>query len=111
MCSEVLHSDPQNVNVLKDRAEAYLLDEQYEEGELSQWFSGLANDVISPSNAFATSQILSELGFGLVVFTDDFYSMIKVEGTLFPLVTRATDLSIGGKCLHYAALTGSDWSH
>ncbi|CDQ68404.1 dnaJ homolog subfamily C member 3a isoform X2 [Oncorhynchus mykiss] len=31
VCSEVLQSDPQNVNVLKDRAEAYLLDEQYEE--------------------------------------------------------------------------------
>ena len=34
VCSEVLQSDPQNVNVLKDRAEAYLLDEQYEEGNI-----------------------------------------------------------------------------
>lgn len=31
VCSEVLKSDPQNVNVLKDRAEAYIQDEQYEE--------------------------------------------------------------------------------
>uniref|UniRef100_UPI0037E98438 dnaJ homolog subfamily C n=1 Tax=Semicossyphus pulcher TaxID=241346 RepID=UPI0037E98438 len=31
VCSEVLESDPENVNVLKDRAEAYLQDEQYEE--------------------------------------------------------------------------------
>uniref|UniRef100_A0A3P8XBZ7 DnaJ homolog subfamily C member 3 n=1 Tax=Esox lucius TaxID=8010 RepID=A0A3P8XBZ7_ESOLU len=31
VCSEVLQSDPHNVNALKDRAEAYLLDEQYEE--------------------------------------------------------------------------------
>uniref|UniRef100_A0A3P9N1J9 DnaJ homolog subfamily C member 3 n=1 Tax=Poecilia reticulata TaxID=8081 RepID=A0A3P9N1J9_POERE len=30
-CSEVLQSDPENVNVLKDRAEAYVQDEQYEE--------------------------------------------------------------------------------
>ncbi|KAK6487139.1 dnaJ-like protein subfamily C member 3-like isoform X1 [Huso huso] len=30
-CTEVLKSDPHNVNVLKDRAEAYLLDEQYHE--------------------------------------------------------------------------------
>uniref|UniRef100_A0A8C9RAR4 DnaJ homolog subfamily C member 3 n=1 Tax=Scleropages formosus TaxID=113540 RepID=A0A8C9RAR4_SCLFO len=30
-CSEVLASDPQNVNALKDRAEAFLQDEQYEE--------------------------------------------------------------------------------
>ncbi|KAJ8255010.1 hypothetical protein GJAV_G00199890 [Gymnothorax javanicus] len=30
-CSKVLQSDPQNVNALKDRAEAYLEDEQYEE--------------------------------------------------------------------------------
>ncbi|XP_017558495.1 dnaJ homolog subfamily C member 3a [Pygocentrus nattereri] len=31
VCSEVLKSDPQNVNALKDRAEAYLQEEQYEE--------------------------------------------------------------------------------
>uniref|UniRef100_A0AAY4DGG7 DnaJ homolog subfamily C member 3 n=1 Tax=Denticeps clupeoides TaxID=299321 RepID=A0AAY4DGG7_9TELE len=31
VCSEVLKSDPHNVKVLKDRAEAYLQDEQYEE--------------------------------------------------------------------------------
>uniref|UniRef100_A0A3P9JAX2 DnaJ homolog subfamily C member 3 n=1 Tax=Oryzias latipes TaxID=8090 RepID=A0A3P9JAX2_ORYLA len=31
VCSEVLQSDPENVNVLKDRAEAYVQDEQYEE--------------------------------------------------------------------------------
>lgn len=33
VCSEVLKSNPANVNVLKDRAEAYLQDEQYEEGK------------------------------------------------------------------------------
>lgn len=33
VCSEVLESDPQNVNVLKDRAEAYVQEEQYEEGK------------------------------------------------------------------------------
>lgn len=33
VCSEVLQSDPENVNVLKDRAEAYVQDEQYEEGK------------------------------------------------------------------------------
>lgn len=33
VCSEVLSSDPQNVNALKDRAEAYLQDEQYENGK------------------------------------------------------------------------------
>ena len=32
VCSEVLESEPDNVNVLKDRAEAYLQEEQYEEG-------------------------------------------------------------------------------
>ncbi|XP_053295355.1 dnaJ homolog subfamily C member 3a [Pleuronectes platessa] len=31
VCSEVLESDPENVNVLKDRAEAFIQDEQYEE--------------------------------------------------------------------------------
>uniref|UniRef100_A0A4W6FWZ5 DnaJ homolog subfamily C member 3 n=1 Tax=Lates calcarifer TaxID=8187 RepID=A0A4W6FWZ5_LATCA len=31
VCSEVLQSDPENVNVLKDRAEAYVQEEQYEE--------------------------------------------------------------------------------
>ncbi|KAF3694826.1 DnaJ -like protein subfamily C member 3 [Channa argus] len=31
VCSEVLQSDPENVDVLKDRAEAYIQDEQYEE--------------------------------------------------------------------------------
>ncbi|XP_062312652.1 dnaJ homolog subfamily C member 3a [Osmerus eperlanus] len=31
VCSEVLKSDPQNVNALKGRAEAYIQDEQYEE--------------------------------------------------------------------------------
>uniref|UniRef100_A0A665TTT0 DnaJ homolog subfamily C member 3 n=1 Tax=Echeneis naucrates TaxID=173247 RepID=A0A665TTT0_ECHNA len=31
VCSEVLQSDPENVNVLKNRAEAYVQDEQYEE--------------------------------------------------------------------------------
>ncbi|XP_017278080.1 dnaJ homolog subfamily C member 3a [Kryptolebias marmoratus] len=30
-CSQVLQSDPENVNALKDRAEAYVQDEQYEE--------------------------------------------------------------------------------
>ncbi|XP_076026137.1 dnaJ homolog subfamily C [Genypterus blacodes] len=31
VCSSVLQKDPQNVNVLKDRAEAYIQDEQYDE--------------------------------------------------------------------------------
>ncbi|KAG7227633.1 hypothetical protein INR49_005448, partial [Caranx melampygus] len=31
VCSEVLQSEPENVNVLKDRAEAYVQEEQYEE--------------------------------------------------------------------------------
>nr|XP_019945309.1 PREDICTED: dnaJ homolog subfamily C member 3 [Paralichthys olivaceus] len=31
VCREVLESDPENVNVLKDRAEAYIQEEQYEE--------------------------------------------------------------------------------
>uniref|UniRef100_A0A668AUG3 DnaJ homolog subfamily C member 3 n=1 Tax=Myripristis murdjan TaxID=586833 RepID=A0A668AUG3_9TELE len=31
VCSEVLQSDPENVNALKDRAEAYVQEEQYEE--------------------------------------------------------------------------------
>lgn len=33
VCSEVLQSDSENVNVLKDRAEAYVQEEQYEEGK------------------------------------------------------------------------------
>lgn len=33
VCSEVLQSNPENVNVLKDRAEAYIQDDQYEEGK------------------------------------------------------------------------------
>lgn len=33
VCSKVLQSDPENVNVLKDRAEAYVQEEQYEEGK------------------------------------------------------------------------------
>lgn len=32
VCSKVLKADPHNVNALKDRAEAYLQDDQYEEG-------------------------------------------------------------------------------
>ncbi|XP_078118092.1 dnaJ homolog subfamily C [Sander vitreus] len=31
VCGEVLQSDPENVNVLKDRAEAYVQEEEYEE--------------------------------------------------------------------------------
>ncbi|KAG7503529.1 dnaJ-like subfamily C member 3 [Solea senegalensis] len=31
VCSEVLESDPENVNVLKDRADAHIQEEQYEE--------------------------------------------------------------------------------
>ncbi|XP_043928924.1 dnaJ homolog subfamily C member 3 [Protopterus annectens] len=31
LCTEVLEKDPANINALKDRAEAYILDEQYEE--------------------------------------------------------------------------------
>lgn len=33
VCSEVLQSNPENVNVLKDRAEAFVQEEQYEEGK------------------------------------------------------------------------------
>lgn len=33
VCSEVLQSNPEHVNVLKDRAEAYVQEEQYEEGK------------------------------------------------------------------------------
>lgn len=33
VCSTVLQSDPENVNALKDRADAYIQDEQYEEGK------------------------------------------------------------------------------
>lgn len=33
VCGEVLKSDPENVNALKDRAEAYVQEEQYEEGK------------------------------------------------------------------------------
>lgn len=46
VCGEVLKSDPENVNALKDRAEAYVQEEQYEEGKAeggwsspSLWFS------------------------------------------------------------------------
>ena len=35
MCSEVLEADPENAATLKDRAEAYIQDEQYEEGRRS----------------------------------------------------------------------------
>lgn len=34
VCGQVLKSDPENVNALKGRAEAYVQEEQYEEGEL-----------------------------------------------------------------------------
>lgn len=34
VCGQVLKSDPENVNALKDRAEAYVQEEQYEEGKL-----------------------------------------------------------------------------
>jgi len=34
VCSEVLNADPHNVNALKDRAEALLQDDQYEEGSM-----------------------------------------------------------------------------
>uniref|UniRef100_A0A8P4GJB4 DnaJ homolog subfamily C member 3 n=1 Tax=Dicentrarchus labrax TaxID=13489 RepID=A0A8P4GJB4_DICLA len=36
VCSEVLHWNPENVNVLKDRAEAYVQEEQYEEAKHSE---------------------------------------------------------------------------
>lgn len=36
VCSVVLQEQPENVNALKDRAEAYIQEEQYEEGE-RQW--------------------------------------------------------------------------
>ena len=32
VCSEVLEAEPENAGALKDRAEAYIQDEQYEEG-------------------------------------------------------------------------------
>lgn len=32
VCTEVLQLEPTNVNALKDRAEAYLLEDLYEEG-------------------------------------------------------------------------------
>lgn len=38
-CSEVLQSDPENVNALKDRADAYVQDEQYEEGKPARYRS------------------------------------------------------------------------
>lgn len=34
LCTEVLQLEPTNVNALKDRAEAYLLEDMYEEGTL-----------------------------------------------------------------------------
>lgn len=37
VCSEVLTSDPENVNALKDRAAAYILEEQYEDGKPGVW--------------------------------------------------------------------------
>lgn len=33
VCSEVLQVEPDNVNALKDRAEAYLVEEMYDEGK------------------------------------------------------------------------------
>lgn len=33
VCSEVLQTNPENVNTLKDRAEAYIQEEHYEEGK------------------------------------------------------------------------------
>lgn len=33
-CTEVLEQDAGNINALKDRAEAYILEEQYEEGTI-----------------------------------------------------------------------------
>lgn len=33
VCSEVLQTNPENVNTLKDRAEAYIQEERYEEGK------------------------------------------------------------------------------
>lgn len=33
VCSEVLQAEPDNVNALKDRAEAYLVEEMYDEGQ------------------------------------------------------------------------------
>ena len=41
VCGEVLQSDPENVNALKDRAEAYIQEEQYEEGMLSRYCFGV----------------------------------------------------------------------
>lgn len=36
ICSEVLQMEPDNVNALKDRAEAYLIEEMYDEGNLER---------------------------------------------------------------------------
>lgn len=33
MCSEAHQRDPRNINVLRDRAEAYILNQEYEKGE------------------------------------------------------------------------------
>lgn len=38
MCSEVLQVEPDNVNALKDRAEAYLTEEMYDEGRFFKEF-------------------------------------------------------------------------
>lgn len=38
MCSEVLQVEPDNVNALKDRAEAYLIEEMYDEGRFFKEF-------------------------------------------------------------------------
>lgn len=33
MCSEAHQRDPRNANILRDRAEAYILNQEYEKGE------------------------------------------------------------------------------
>lgn len=43
VCSEVLQTNPENVNTLKDRAEAYIQEEHYEEGESARVLSVEAN--------------------------------------------------------------------
>ncbi len=51
VCSEVLKADPQNVNALKDRAEAYLQDDQYEEGR-SQYMDTIIIFYLNHCNSF-----------------------------------------------------------
>lgn len=60
VCSEVLKSDPENANALKDRAEAYVQEEQYEEGKLQgSWRVTLVllGDAVFQNNLFVMLEI------------------------------------------------------